>query len=67
VGIVTEDDVYPFVASSIPSIWGLELLLLLKHVAPNGRRAHEFVRELRSSTTAAGDRSDIRDFYDLPG
>ena len=52
---VDEDEVFSFVASSIPSVWALESLLLLKRVAPKGRRADELIVELRSSTTAVSE------------
>jgi len=52
---MSEDDVISFIASSISSVWALELLFLLKREAPGGRRENELVQELRSSTTAVSD------------
>jgi biotin operon repressor len=52
---VSEDEVISFIASSISSVWALELLLLLKRNAPGGRLENELVQELRSSTTAVSD------------
>jgi predicted transcriptional regulator len=59
---MSEDDVVSFVASSISSIWALELLLLLKRTAPAGRREDELVRELRSSSTAVSEA--LRNLFD---
>jgi len=50
--MVAEDEISLFLKSSIPTVWALELLLLLKRIAPAGRRLDELVGELRSSTTA---------------
>lgn len=47
-----EDQVFQFVAASIPSVWALETLLLLKRVAPETRRTDELVLALRSSELA---------------
>jgi hypothetical protein len=49
---VTQEDVLSFIESSLPSIWALEVLLLLKRIAPVGRNAEELVQDLRSSLTA---------------
>lgn len=52
---MSEDDVVSFIAGSISSVWALELLLLLKRIAPNGRPEGEIIQELRSSTTAVSE------------
>ena len=52
---MSEDDVVSFIAGSISSVWALELLILLKRNAPNGRTENELIQELRSSTTAVSD------------
>jgi hypothetical protein len=52
---MTEEDVLAFVASSISSLWSLELLLFVKR---GGDRAHtrdELIRDLRSSHTVVAD------------
>lgn len=46
---VTEDDLRAFIATSIGSIWVLELLLLLRRDPSRGWDAGAAVRELRSS------------------
>jgi hypothetical protein len=51
---VTQEDVLAFIESSLPSIWALEVLLLLKRIAPAGRNSEELVQDLRSSLTAVG-------------
>jgi predicted transcriptional regulator len=52
---VADIDVLSFVAGSIHSVWALELLILLKRCAPEGRLEAELVRELRSSATAVSE------------
>ena len=59
---MSEEDVLSFISGSISSVWALELLLLLKRGAPDGRREDELVRELRSSTTAVS--QSLRKLYD---
>lgn len=44
-------DVLEFIRGSIKSVWGLEILLLLKAKADQAWSADEIVRELRASTT----------------
>jgi hypothetical protein len=46
---VTDDDLLAFIATSIGSIWILELLLLLRRDPSRGWDAGAAVRELRSS------------------
>jgi hypothetical protein len=46
---VTEEDLLAFIATSIGSVWALELLLLLKHEPSRVWNADALVRELRSS------------------
>ena len=52
---MTEDDVLAFVRNSIKSVWGLELLLLLRHEPGRSWHANELVRELRSSDAAVSE------------
>jgi hypothetical protein len=52
---MSEDDVVAFIAGSISSVWALELLFLLKRIAPNGRPVDALIQELRSSTTAVSE------------
>jgi hypothetical protein len=46
---VTEEDLLAFIATSIGSVWALELLLLLKREPSRVWNADALVRELRSS------------------
>ena len=46
---MTEDDLLAFIATSIGSVWVLELLLLLRRDPVRGWEAGALVRELRSS------------------
>jgi len=48
---VLEPDLLAFVRSSIPSIWALELLLLLRRAAPGYLRRDELVQHLRATPT----------------
>jgi hypothetical protein len=48
----TDDELATFVAASIPSIWALECLLLLKRLAPVAKSRAEIVATLRSSELA---------------
>jgi hypothetical protein len=48
-GSVTEDDLLAFIATSVGSIWALELLLLLRRDPDKGWASPSLVRELRSS------------------
>jgi hypothetical protein len=48
----SEEDLAKFISASIPSVWALESLLLLKRVAPQKKRKEEIVAELRSSDLA---------------
>lgn len=52
---MTEDDVLAFAASSIGSLWSLELLLFLKRGAGRTCSPDELIRELRSSRTVVAD------------
>lgn len=49
---LTEGDLASFIASSIPSVWALECLLLLKRLAPAGQTRSEIITTLRSSELA---------------
>jgi predicted transcriptional regulator len=49
---LTEEDLASFIAASIPSIWALECLLLLKRLAPAAQTRTEIVTALRSSELA---------------
>lgn len=46
-----EHQLLAFVRSSIPSIWALELLLLLRRAAPAGLSRDELVQHLRATPT----------------
>jgi hypothetical protein len=46
---VPEDDLLAFIATSISSVWALELLLLLKRDPGRSWDADSLIRELRSS------------------
>jgi DNA-binding HxlR family transcriptional regulator len=48
----SEEDLAKFVGASIPSVWALESLLLLKRAAPQRMRKEELVTQLRSSDLA---------------
>ena len=52
---MTEDDVLTFAASSMSSLWSLELLLFLKKDARQARTPSELIRDLRSSQTVVDD------------
>jgi hypothetical protein len=47
-----DEEVAKFISASIPSVWALESLLLLKRAAPESRRRAEIVSALRSSDLA---------------
>ena len=49
---VPEDQRFRFVIASLPSVWALETMLLLKSIAPEGRTTDEIVSTLRSSKPA---------------
>ena len=49
---LTEQEVAGFVTASIPSVWALETLLLLKRGAPDGWTIEQLVSRLRSSELA---------------
>ncbi len=49
-----DEEAAKFIAASIPSVWALESLLLLKRAAPEPRRKEELVAVLRSSDLAIG-------------
>lgn len=51
---LTGPELSSFIAASIPSVWALETLLLLKRNAPGGYRIEQLVSELRSSAVAIG-------------
>lgn len=48
---MTDEEVLAFVQASIPSVWALELLLLVRRDRARTWRASELVRELRSTAT----------------
>jgi hypothetical protein len=52
---VTDDDLLAFIATSIGSVWAIELLLLLRHDPARGWDAEALVRELRSSAVVIDD------------
>lgn len=52
---MTENDTLAFAASSLSSLWSLELLLHLKRNAGQLRAPDELIRELRSSQTVVTD------------
>jgi predicted transcriptional regulator len=52
---VTEDDLLAFIATSIGSVWAVELLLLLRRDPAHGWDADALVRELRSSAVVIDD------------
>lgn len=49
---ISEEELAGFVSASIPSLWALESMLLLKRAAPQKKRKEELVAELRSSDLA---------------
>lgn len=49
---ISEEELARFVSASIPSVWALESMLLLKRAAPRKKRKEELVAELRSSDLA---------------
>jgi hypothetical protein len=49
---VTDDEVLAFVQRTIPTVWALELLLLLMQSHSRARTATELVRQMHSSDTA---------------
>ena len=49
---MTEEEVASFITASIPSVWALETLLLLKRSAPVTKRVDQIVSSLRSSELA---------------
>ena len=49
---ISEEELAGFVSGSIPSLWALESMLLLKRAAPQKKRKEELVAELRSSDLA---------------
>jgi hypothetical protein len=52
---VTDQDLFSFVSGAVRSVWGLELLLLLKREPERAWSADALVRELRASTTVVAD------------
>jgi hypothetical protein len=50
-GPVLEPSLLAFIRSSIPSIWALELLLLLRRAAPGYLTREEMVQHLRATPT----------------
>ncbi len=52
---MSEDDVLAFVATTIKSVWALELLLLMHRCGERGWQTDELVRELRASTVVVHD------------
>jgi hypothetical protein len=52
---VTDEEVLAFVQASIPSVWALELLLLVRRDPNREWRADALVRELRSTDTVVQD------------
>jgi hypothetical protein len=47
-----DEEIAKFVSASIPSVWALESLLVLKGAAPEVRSKQELVSQLRSSDLA---------------
>jgi hypothetical protein len=47
--VVTELDLLGFIRRSVPSVWALEVLLLIRQPSPRGWSAGELVGELRAS------------------
>jgi hypothetical protein len=52
---VTDEEVLAFVQASIPSVWALELLLLLRRDPKKEWHVDALVRELRSTATVVQD------------
>lgn len=52
---MTDDDVLSLVRTLIKSVWGLEVLLLLRRDSQRSWALDEMVRELRSSEMAVGE------------
>jgi len=52
---VTDEEVLAFVQASIPSVWALELLLLVRRDGTQAWRVDALVRELRSTATVVDD------------
>lgn len=52
---MTDEEVLAFVQASIPSVWALELLLLIRRDPGRDWRADALVRELRSTETIVDD------------
>jgi hypothetical protein len=52
---VRDEDVFSFVGKSVRSVWGVELLLLMRRQPGRLWRVDEMVRELRASTTIVTD------------
>jgi hypothetical protein len=52
---LTSDDLFAFIASSISSVWALELLLLLKFKPDKVWQPEDLIRELRSSPVVIDD------------
>ena len=50
--VLTEDDIAKFVSASVPTVWALETLLLLKRAAPDAKQLEQIVSDLRSSESA---------------
>jgi hypothetical protein len=50
-GIVLDPTLLVFIRTSIPSIWALELLLLLRRAAPGYLTRDEMVQQLRATPT----------------
>ena len=48
----TEQEVLAFIAASIPSVWALQTLVMLKESPTPGRRIQDLVNDLRSSEPA---------------
>jgi DNA-binding HxlR family transcriptional regulator len=52
---VRDEDLFSFVGKTVRSVWGVELLLMMRRQAGRVWRVEELVRELRASTTVVAD------------
>jgi hypothetical protein len=52
---VAEEDLFAFIATSIGSVWALELLLLLKRDPQRSWTTEALIREMRSSAVVIAD------------
>ena len=56
---VTDQELLGFISGSIRSVWGLELLLLLKRQPERAWASEELVRELRASTMVVDESLEV--------